>query len=188
MRLYFIGGEDIKKRDSEAIMRRAVTGKVLVFPWSRQKINPDDPYRTILTDYITDLGGTIEFAKGDIESKVKHCDTIYLPGGNSRILIERLMPYKELLKGFDGVIIGNSAGAHAMCSKYIGLIGHDSRDQSEIGIGLGLVDFAVVVHYDPSEDQEIRRIKGDLTVYGIPEGSALYYDGKIEFIGNIQQQ
>lgn len=200
-KLYFIGGEYIEKRGSEKINRKAFsdacgTPAVLVFLWARETIDKADPKRKLIVNYFKDIGaGRIEFAEPAdsmkiITEKINSSDLIYLPGGLTKLLVERLKKAKitTLLKNYDKVIIGNSAGAHALCKKYIGMRGQDDRAATEIAQGLGLVNFAVVVHYDVSYDKELKTLskKKDIKIYAIPERSALVYDnGDIKFLGNV---
>lgn len=199
-KIYFLGGEYIEKRDSERINRKAFADAggapvVLVFPWTRQTVDKADTKRKMMAEYFKDIGASkIEFAEPAnsmkrIIEKIKSSDLIYLPGGNTKLLVERLKKTKitALLRKYDKVIIGNSAGAHALCKKYIGMKGQDDRAATEVAQGLGLVNFSVVVHYDISYDSELRILseKINMKIYGIPERSALIYDNKdIKFLGS----
>ncbi len=199
-KIYFLGGEYIEKRDSEKINRKAFADAggapaILVFPWTRQIIDKADPKRKMMADYFEYLGASkTEFAESAdslqrIMEKINSSNLIYLPGGLTKLLVERLKKAKiaALLKRYDKVIIGNSAGAHALCKKYIGMRGQDDREATEIARGLGLVDFAVVVHYDVSYDKELKTLseKYNMKIYAIPGRSALVYDSKdIKFLGD----
>ncbi len=200
-KLYFLGGEYIGKRDSERINEKAFadaggTPAVLVFPWTRQSIDKKDTKRKLIANYLKSIGARkIDFAEPadtmkTIIEKVNSSDLIYLPGGLTNLLVERLKKAKitALLKKYDKVIIGNSAGAHALCKKYIGMRGQDGRAATEIAQGLGLVNFAVVVHYDVSYDKELKTLskKKIIKIYAIPERSALIYNNEnLRFLGDI---
>ncbi len=200
-KIYFLGGEYIEKRDSEKINRKAFADAgrapaVLVFLWARETVDKTDPKRKLIVNYFKDIvAGKIEFAepvdstKGIIE-KINSSDFIYLPGGNTKILVERLKEEKitYLLKEYDKIIVGNSAGARALCKKYIGMKGKHDRTTTEVSQGLGLVNFAAVAHYNLSYDKELKSLseKINMKIYGIPERSALVYDNEgIKFLGNV---
>ncbi len=199
-KIYFLGGEYIEKRDSEEINRKAFADAggapaVLVFPWTRETVDKADPKRKLIVNYFKDIGaGKIEFAEPAdsmkrIIEKISSSDLIYLPGGNTKILVERLKEAKitDLLKDYNKIIVGNSAGAQALCKKYIGIKGKHGRTETEVAQGLGFVNFWVVAHYDISYDKELKPLseKINMKIYGIPERSALVYDNEnIEFLGS----
>lgn len=200
-KLYFIGGDYIEKRYSEKINRKAFadaggTPAVLIFPWTKEIIDKTNHKRKTMADYFEYLGASkIEFAESTdslqiIIEKVNSSDLIYLPGGLTKLLVERLKKAKvtALLKKYDKVIVGNSAGAHALCKKYIGMKGQDDRTATEVSRGLGFVNFGIVAHYDISYDKELKSLseKINMKIYGIPERSALVYDNEcIKFLGNV---
>lgn len=200
-KLYFLGGEYIEKRDSEKINRKAFADAggapaVLVFLWARKTVDKTDPKRKMLADYLKDVGARkIEFAEPKdtrkaIMEKINSSDLIYLPGGNTKILVERLKEAKitALLKKYGKVIVGNSAGAQALCKKYIGMKGKHDRTATEVSQGLGLVNFGIVAHYDISYDKELMSLseKTNVKIYGIPERSALVCEnGNVNVIGTV---
>lgn len=198
-KIYFLGGEYIEKRDSERINRKAFADAggapaVLVFPWARETVDTADPKRKMMVEYFKHLGASkTEFAETAdsmkiIMEKINSSELIYLPGGLTKLLVERLKKAKiaALLRKYDKVIIGNSAGAHALCKKYIGMKEQDDRMATEVAQGLGLVNFSVVVHYNVSYDKELMPLSEKMKIYGIRERSALVYEnGKVKFIGNV---
>ena len=66
-------------------------------------------------------------------------DLVYLTGGVPSMLIERLkkLGVEELLRGFDGVIVGRSAGALALCKKCVITYRSTSEVKGYSGIGTG---------------------------------------------------
>ena len=206
-KLYFHGGEDIKKRDSKKIDKRAFAdaGKaptILIFPWTR-KIEKIE-YRAIISDYFKELGASkIKFAElsdshQKIKRKIESSDLIYLPGGDDRILVNRLKKRKidALFQKYNKVIIGNSAGSLALCKKYVVIKGQEGEPKTEAREAIGLVNFAVAVHYKstnprfsgqaPCKELKALSKKMDIKIYAIPERCALVYtNGKLQFIGNI---
>lgn len=208
-KLYFLGGEDIARRNSREINKKAVadagrTPAVLFFPWTAEIVVKADKYKTILSDYFKDLGARrTDFAElsdslPEITEKVNASDLIYLPGGDTGLLIKRIEDKKAdfLLQKYNKVIIGNSAGALALCKDYVVIKGQGGAPKTDVAEGLGLVDFAISVHYkSPTAkysgltlDKELKSLSREVKtkIYAIPEQCALAYDdGKLEFIGDI---
>ncbi len=197
-KLYFLGGEDLVKRNSREINRRAFIDAgedplVLIFPWTAKSVERSDKYRTMMVDYFKELGaGKVKFAelsdsRKEIERKIDTSDLIYLPGGDTRVLVERIRNAKVdvLLRKYGKVIIGNSAGALALCKDCILTKGR-AHPETVIISGFGLVDFSVDVHYDSSKDGELKKLSKQRKIYAIPETSALIYDnGDLSFIGGV---
>jgi len=199
VKLYFLGGEDIEKRESKEINKRAFIDAggaptVLIFiGWTSESVDKADRYRKIMANYFKDLDASkIEFAEPsdsfkEITEKVNRSDLIYLPGGVTRILVERIKNAEidNLLRKYDKVIIGNSAGALALCKNCILTKGKDNPQTAVIS-GFGLVNFSVEVHYNTSKDRELKRLSKKRKIYAIPERCALVYDnGDLLFIGDV---
>lgn len=197
-RLYFLGGEDVAERGSREINERAFVDAggspvVLVFNWTAESSEKTEKYGKIMVDYFEDLGAAaIEFAEfsdsfEEIAQKAERSDLIYLPGGVTTILVERLLDAKvdSLLREYDKIIVGNSAGALALGRDCILTRGkHDKR--TVIIPGLGLVDFSVKVHYKASRDHELKELSYGRKIYAIPERSALIFDnGSVSHIGDV---
>jgi len=197
-RLYFLGGEDIVKRDSKEINKKAFTDAggapvVLVFPWTAESVDKADKYRKTMIDYFKELGASkIEIAEPsdlleEIAEKINGSDLIYLPGGDTKILVERIKNAKvdNLLRKYSKVMLGNSAGALAMCKDCILTKGKDNPVTTIIS-GFGLVDFSVDVHYDASKDEELKKLSTKRRIYAIPERCAVVYNnGNLSFIGDV---
>jgi peptidase E len=197
-KLYFLGGEDVVKRDSMEINRRAFIEAggapfVLVFPWTAESVDKVDSYREIMVDYFKDLGASVvDFAEysdslKEIAGKVERSDLVYLPGGLTRVLVQRMRDKNvdSLLRKYDRVIVGRSAGALALGKECI-LTVKRGNPTTVITTGIRLVDFSVKVHYNPSRDTELKELSKEGRIYGIPERSALVYDdGALSFIGDV---
>lgn len=196
--LYFLGGEDIEKRDSSEINKRAFVDaggepEVLLFPWTAESPEVKEDYKKMMTDYFSDLGArSVVFADysdsfEEIERKVESSDLIYLPGGITSVLLKRIRNKNvdALLRKYDGVIVGRSAGALALCEECIVTKRRRNPMTAMLG-GIRLVAFNVKVHYHPSRDDELKQLSKTRMIYGIPERSAVIYDnGSLSFIGNI---
>jgi len=197
-KLYFLGGEDVAERDSEeinneAFMEAGGTPVVLIFNWSAESVDKTEKYGNILVDYFGDIGASaVEFAElsdslEQIAQKAKRSDLIYLPGGVTTILLERIRESKvdSLLRQYDKIIVGNSAGALALGRDCILTKGKRNK-RTVIIPGLGLVNFSVKVHYKTSKDNELKQLSHKRKIYAIPERCALIYDsGHVSSIGDI---
>ncbi len=195
-KLYFLGGENIVKRDSRKINEMAFLDAggepaVLVFPWARASFDRAYERRMRLAKYFTDLGAsTVDFAEysdltEEIARKIQCSDLIYLPGGLTSVLVERIRSKNvdSLLRGYNRVIVGRSAGALALSKNCILTKRHKAV---KIIAGIKLVDFSIKVHYKPSKDDALKRLSKEETIYAIPERSALVYDnGVLSFIGDV---
>jgi dipeptidase E len=196
-KLYFLGGENIVKRNARDINTSAFqdaggTPTVLVFPWARASFDSAYKRRKRLFDYFRNLGaGAVDFAEyydtlEEITRKVHDSDLIYLTGGLTSVLVERLKnkSVDRLLHMYDGVIVGRSAGALALCKQCI--LTDKNKQATKIIRGLRLVEFSVKVHYKPAKDNELRRLSKEEKIYAISERSALVYDdGALSFMGNV---
>jgi len=210
-RLYLLGGEDVKKRSSRHIMLRALEDAgqhptILIFPWTSENADNEGEYRALIAEYFMDIGAdTVQFAEpwdpyGALMKKARSSNIIYLPGGNPQLLIDRMLVSRgdEILEEFDGVIVGNSAGALALCKKYAAVVGQRGALVTRFFKGFGNLDFAVSVHY-MSEDNSQAGISPDSELLGLSEKSAtkifaisdnsalIYEGGKLEFIGYVFQ-
>ncbi|MFO7619460.1 MAG: Type 1 glutamine amidotransferase-like domain-containing protein [Thermoplasmata archaeon] len=208
-KLYLLGGEDIRKKSSRHIMSRAIedAGRdptVLIFPWTSDAIDSEGEHRATITEYFMDLGAeTVQFAEpwdpyGALVKKARSSNLIYLPGGNPQLLVDRMLVSRgdEILAEFDGVIVGNSAGAVALCRKYAAVVGQGGAQTTRFFKGFGWLDFAISVHYmsmdqaNISPDSELMALseKSATKIYAILDDSALTYEnGKLEFMGCVFQ-
>ncbi len=196
-KLYFLGGENIVRRDAREINRLAFqdaggTPAVLVFPWARASFDRAFSRRKRLFNYFRSLGArTVTFAeysesRGEIAEAMGHSDVVYLTGGQLSVLIARLKSkgVDELLRGYKGVVVGRSAGALALgrlCP-----VKDRNKGAAKTVLGLGLVDISVKVHYKPSADSELLRLSKSGKVYALPEGAALVFNnGLMSFVGDV---
>jgi peptidase E len=186
-KLYFLGGENVVKRNARDINANAFqdaggTPAVLVFSWARASFDNAYKRRKRLFDYFRSLGAsTVDFAEysdtpQEIAMKAKNSDLIYLTGGLTTALLERLKNKNvdRLLHRYNRVIVGRSAGALVLCRR--GILTSKNKQARKIITGLRLVEFTVKAHYKPSEDTELKRLSKEERIYAIPERSALVYD------------
>jgi peptidase E len=197
-KLYLLGGENVAKRDSKEINEVAFADAggapaVVVFPWARASFDQAYKRRKRLFDYFRSLGAcTVNFANysdtsEEIARKIEHSDLIYLPGGLASVLVERLRnkSVDRLLRKYEGVVVGRSAGALALGKKCV-VTKNRRNPTSKMISGIGLVDFSVKAHYKPSKDTALKTLSKQETIYAIPERSALVYDdGDLSFMGDV---
>ncbi len=196
-KLYLLGGENTFKRNAQNINANAFeaaggTPTVLVFPWARASFDKTYTRRKRLFDYFRSLGAdAVDFAEyhespEEIATKAANADLIYLTGGLTTVLLERLKNkhIDLLLHDYNHVIVGRSAGALALSKQ--GILTDKNKQTTKIINGLRLVEFAIKTHYKPSEDTELKKLSKEEKIYAIPERSALVYDNNaLSFMGNV---
>jgi peptidase E len=197
-KLYFLGGENIAKRDSREINESAFSDAgeapaVVVFPWARASFDSTFKRRKRLFDYFRSLGaGTVDFADysgtiREITRKIEHSDLIYLTGGLTSVLVERLKnkSVDTLLRKYEGVVVGRSAGALALGKKCV-VTKNRRHPTPRIISGIGLVNFTVTAHYSSFKDEALKKLSHQEKIYAIPEHAALIYeDGALSFMGEV---
>jgi len=194
-RLYLLGGENVLKRSAREVNEKAFQDaeepiSVAVFPWARASFDSRYRKRKALADYLVSLGaGAVDFieysdSETTIVQKVASSDLIYLTGGLVNALVERLrkMHVDSLLKDYDGVIVGRSAGALALCKKCV--ITSRNNQKAKLFEGLGLADLTLKAHYKPQKDSMLQLLSRGQKIYAVPSRSAIVYeDGVCSFIG-----
>lgn len=188
MKLYFLGGENVIKRSCRNVNVRAFLDaggapSVLVLPWARASFDRTYWRRKQVFDYFRSLGASnVEFADysattEEISRKIVCSDLLYLTGGLPTALVKRLRNkgVDLMLRRYDRVVVGRSAGALALCKK--GVTTDRNRKATMVIDGLGMVDITLKVHYKPSKDTELKRLSEEDRIFAIPSGSALVYDG-----------
>lgn len=126
--------------------------------------------------------------------KVKNADIIYFTGGLPDAMMDRLYEFElvEMLKEFDGVVLGCSAGAMIQLEEY-----HITPDWDypEFGYYKGLPwlkDFYVEVHFEDSKDQKasICRVLQERRkpIYATRHHNAaiIVDNGKIQLLGDVR--
>lgn len=87
----------------------------------------------------------LEFKMATEENFLEGCawaDVIFLSGGRTEKLIEKLKKFENFKQIFDGkTVVGDSAGANVL-----GQLSY-SRKSKEITKGLGIIPFKIIVHY-----------------------------------------
>jgi dipeptidase E len=194
---YLLGGENTYRRDAKEVNQIAFqeagqTPSILVFSWARASFDRAYRKRKKIFDYFISLGaGTVEIADyssstSEIEQKISQTDLVYLTGGIPSVLVERLRQscVDSLLKDYEGVVVGRSAGALALCRKCV--VTYRSSLEAKVIDGLGLVDLTAKAHYKPDRDEQLERLSLYQDVFALPKGSALVVsNGELTFINTI---
>jgi dipeptidase E len=196
-RLYLLGGENIYKRDALEVNQAAFqdagqTPSVLVFSWARASFDYAYLRRKTVYDYFLSLGASeVTFAdysdkKADLAEKIGQYSLVYLTGGVPTVLIERLRKtgVGDLLAKFQGVIVGRSAGALALCRNC--LITCRRNKTVKVIDGIALTDLTLKAHYKPENDPSLIAFSMQQKVYAIPKSSAIIYtNGNLGYIGRV---
>jgi peptidase E len=185
-KIYLLGGESIRKRDGEKVNRQAFSDaggspEVLVFSWARANFDKIYQRQELVYNYLRYLGAnSVTFvdystSQQELQEKISQTNLIYLTGGSPNILIERFKHHgmNHLLKNFDGVIVGRSAGALALCKKYVATI--RTTKQTKIFDGLCLINLTMSAHYTPKKDEQLKKLSIDKQIFAVQKGSALIY-------------
>jgi peptidase E len=197
LRLYMLGGEDIEKRDSRSLNEQAFreagdSPSVAIFPWASK--GKEEKQRRFMVTYFKELGArSIRFVEHSLPftemvAIAENSDIIYLPNGDAKLLIEMLRDTGSihLLRLHDNVIIGNSAGALALCTEYI-MPTKNGSDELVIGKGLGLSDFVISVRYEPAQDAQLENLSKDRSIFAIPCGAAIRSDNcSLSLLGDVE--
>jgi hypothetical protein len=87
--------------------------------------------------------------------------------------VERLKKsgISNLLEEFDGVIVGRSAGALALCKKCV--ITYKRSCAVKFIDGLGLVNLTLKAHYKIGVDEKLKELSKNQDIFAVPKGSAL---------------
>ena len=186
-KVYLLGGESIKKRDGEKVNQHAFSEAggspdVLVFSWARASFDRLYQRQKLVYNYLRYLGASnvtvVDYSTSleALKEKISQTDLIYLTGGSPSILIERFKRtgVDSLLAGFDGVVVGRSAGALALCKKCVVTI--RSTKQVKMVDGLGLIDVTLKAHYTRKKDEQLKMLSVGGRIFAVPRGSALVYD------------
>ncbi|MCL2135042.1 MAG: Type 1 glutamine amidotransferase-like domain-containing protein [Candidatus Bathyarchaeota archaeon] len=196
---YLLGGETIRKRDGEKVNRQAFcdangSPDVLVFPWASANFDQTYQRQKMVYDYLRYLGANsvtmVDYSCSyqEIKEKMSQSDLVYLTGGSASILVERFrcVGVNTLLNEFNGVVVGRSAGALALCSKC--LVTVRSTKQAKVVDGLGLVDLMLKVHYTRKKDVLLCGLSLGRQIFAVPSGSALVFDsvdGSLSCVGLV---
>lgn len=114
--------------------------------------------------------------------EIKDADVIYVCGGNTFYLLQRIREsgLDKLLPGFQGLYVGVSAGS-IVVGPNIEVAG--PWDENDVKLadtrGLGLVDFAVVPHYQRNAEVVVQGLKkrANYEIVELADNQAVLVDG-----------
>ncbi len=207
-KLYFIGGEDVRKPNSVCVHKSLLSDSpscsVLVFPWTAPPSEKSNLWMDTYRRFFLDSGADdVKFADlgwstRQISEQIGISDLLYFPGGDARLLSGHIRAKKlaSPIKGFEGIVAGNSAGAMLMSRRAIFLRGQDGEPQLSVGEGLALADITVSVHYgaadrlmagtSPDDDLSALSERMDTEILAIPESSAVVIEGGVvSYCGDV---
>jgi dipeptidase E len=194
-KLYLLGGENVSRRSAKTVNDLAFLDaggrpNILVVPWAKPSFDKTYGKRKLIEEYFRSLGAErVEFAdydETDLTQKIVEANLVYLTGGQASILIERAkkMHLQTHLKNYQGIIIGRSAGALALCSHCITTRRYSKRVAAVNG--LGLANLTLKTHYIAADEEKLKQFSQTEPVYAIPKDSALAIeDGKLSAIGEV---
>ena len=132
--------------------------------------------------------------KESAAQKVREADVLYFTGGLPDLMMERLNEFEliDVLKTFDGVVLGCSAGAMIQLDEY-----HITPDwdYSNFGYYRGLPwlkDFCLEVHFEDSKEQKvsinkvIQERQKPLYAMKHNEAAMIIDNGEIQLLGNVR--
>lgn len=186
---YFLGGHDPFLDDGVRITARALREAnddphVLLLPWGLERRAAEKRSKE-LENAFRDLGAAAEPTWPDENTdeftrKLRKADMVFLADGDARTMQKalRFSGMKKLLQNYQGVVMGDGAGALLM--PMLALLPPDAYSSTyHMILGLNLVDFSVVPRYTRDLDQYVIEASAGRTLFGIPEGSALMYGAGI---------
>lgn len=192
-KLYLMSGNTSSGRLTEIDKKAlddAENKSILVVNLSYDDIKKLKKKKDFFDGYFREIGAeNIEFielksTEKEIESKLKGKGLIYLPGGDTRILIPNLIKkgLDKRIREFEGIVSGNSAGNYSLCPDYLRI----GRGSIEIIPALGFVDFWTKAHYEPKFDSDLIQLSNGRKIYALENESAIVCEGDIlSFLGNI---
>ncbi len=196
MKIYLLGGFDIRRGDASPVdqryMREAEPKSVYVLDLAPGEGAKRLKYRALMAHYFGRLGAaevdfaSIALSKAQIGDRIASAGVVYLPGGYTPGLVGGLYEHgvEVHLRQAPRIVAGNSAGAIACCRDAL-LNTAPDEDDPYVLAGVGLVGFSIDPHYNLSHDAKLLRMSQGRTIYGLPEESAIAYDGSVEFIGPV---
>ncbi len=102
----------------------------------------------------------------EIENQIKEADTIWIRGGDTDLLKEKLskINFKELIKG--KTIAGSSAGVYVLVKYYF------SNNKRKLGKGFGILNIKAFCHFtekDRSNLEKLKQYKEEIETIVLPD-------------------
>ena len=156
------GNTSESSSDNDSFFREMTLGmkgevQVLLNYFSRKEDEVQEKFEQDKRSFFTnsknkDLNFEIAEEK-QLADQLKRADVMYMRGGNTSRLVEKMKYTKNHKKLFEGkVIAGSSAGAYALSKYYWG------NDTRKIGKGLGILNIKTYCHYLPEDSLIIKML------------------------------
>ncbi|OGD00559.1 hypothetical protein A2972_01650 [Candidatus Amesbacteria bacterium RIFCSPLOWO2_01_FULL_47_33] len=116
-----------------------------------------------------DADKQLEFEIADTKNfsgQLKACDVLYVRGGETEKLVQKMKLTNNLENLIKGKIIGGSSAGVYVFAKY-----YWENDEDKIGEGLGITNIKAYCHYSPQENEKLNKLalyKEDLPVLTLP--------------------
>lgn len=184
---------------SQSIKDKKSIGGIVIIPSSPENVTKTRVYGAEIID---------TFKANDIHfNQVKYIDTledltgisnalnnysvIFLMGGRTKVqnaFFEHIQ-LADVINHFNGIVIGQSAGALNMCRSTFLSPEHEESGEVEFLKGLGLVDFQLEVHFDVNNTLQKTFITSSIDdAYCISDNGAIIENGsQISIIGDVYQ-
>jgi len=191
---YLIGGgeynDKLGKKIKTKILQKINNPSILIIPWTSKDANTLKKYRKIIFNFFKRLKvKKITFLEKsdslrEARKKFGEANILYLPGGETEILLKNIKSQKiiNLLKNFNGVIVGVSAGAYVLTNGYI-------KKNKKILIipALRLINVLIKAHYNAKMDKFLIPFSRGKKIYGIPDNCVLVFQKRklCKIIGKV---
>lgn len=122
-------------------------------------------------------------------AEIADADVIYVCGGNTFYLMQQIHEsgFDKALRGFDGLYFGVSAGS-IVVGPNVEVSG--PWDENDVKLsdttGMGIIDFAVIPHYQRKEKSIVEKLKSatDYDIIELTDDQAIIvHNNKIQMIG-----
>ncbi|WP_141556828.1 Type 1 glutamine amidotransferase-like domain-containing protein [Bacillus sp. Marseille-P3800] len=192
MNIFLIGGGECFPSQLNHMVQMKNGSSILIIPFATELEKRYRWLRRLIKSLAHNGFKSVDILHQDLslkrmKEKINQADLLYFTGGRPEELI-KILNQKNLTKviqSHHGAIIGYSAGALALCEECLITKDH-VYPETKLIQGVGLIPFTVEVHYSPAIDIELTLWSKGRTIYALPNGSSLFYDGeKIEVLGKI---
>lgn len=175
-----IGGIIIIPSTSENVAKTRVYGAEIIDTFKANDIHFS---QAKYIDTLEDLTG--------LNDSLSDYSVIFLMGGRTKVqnAFFQHIQLADVINHFNGIVIGQSAGALNMCrSTFLSPV-HEESIEVEFLKGLGLVDFQLEVHFDIHNTLQKTFITASIDeAYCIPDNGAIIENGShISAIGDVYQ-
>jgi dipeptidase E len=158
MTLCFISGGQLREFHDVLVPYVKGADKALVIPFATEEtkygrwLESTDLFFSALGIGDTDILSIQDSSEHSI-AKIESSRILFFTGGRPEKLIAQINEKRllDVIKKYDGLIIGYSAGALALSHDCI-ITKDDDYPETHLIQGMGIVDFSIEVHYTPVVD------------------------------------